>query len=166
MLRFCCAPALFFCLVLCCAGSLAQNSVTFATPTAIAGLSPQAVYAVDINRDGVADLVEDATSSGSNTVSIQLGNGDGTFQDQKMIAVLPETNDNLAPMASGDFNGDGNVDLVFAMNDTNQVVVFLGNGDGSFQPMKVETIPFAAGSVSQTFQGGQLVAADFNHDHW
>lgn len=163
MLRFRCASALFLCLVLCCAVSIAQNSVTFATHTSTAGLSPQAVYAIDINNDGIPDLVEDATSSGTNTVWIQLGNGDGTFQPQKQLAVLPET-DNLAPMASGDFNGDGKVDLAFAVDYTNQLIVFLGNGDGTFQPMKVETVPFAGSSASQSFQGAQLLAADFNHD--
>ncbi|HZZ41008.1 MAG TPA: FG-GAP-like repeat-containing protein [Acidobacteriaceae bacterium] len=161
MLRFRCACVLSVCLVLCCAAAFAQNPVTFTAHTSTAGLSPQDVYAVDINNDGIPDLIEDATSGGNNTVSIAIANGDGTFQAPKQLYVLPMTYTNRAPMAYGDFNGDGKVDLVFAMNYTNQLVVFLGNGDGTFQAPKIETVAFPS---SEKFIGVQLLAADFNHD--
>jgi hypothetical protein len=126
MQRFPSVAALSVCLVLCCGAAFAQNPVTFTTHTSTAGLSPQDVYAVDVNNDGVPDLIEDATSGGNNTVSIAIANGDGTFQAAKQLDVLPMTYTNRAPMAYGDFNGDGKLDLVFAMNYTNQLGVPLG----------------------------------------
>ena len=47
--------------------------------------------------------------------------------------VLPQTNNDFRAVATGDFNGDGNADFVAANYTTDQVFVFLGNGDGTFQ---------------------------------
>src|SRR5205807_9231634 len=58
---------------------LLQNADgTFQAPKVLAvGSAPLAVAAADVNGDGKADLV--ATNHESNTVSLILGNGDGTF---------------------------------------------------------------------------------------
>src|SRR5262245_44052890 len=47
------------------------------------GASPQAVVAADFNHDGVPDLAVDNSNS---TVSVLLGNGDGTFQPARDFA--------------------------------------------------------------------------------
>ncbi len=65
----------------------------------------------------------------SNNVSVLLGNGDGTFQ----AAVNYDTGTGPRSIATGDFNSDGNTDLVVANTDSNNVSVLLGNGDGTFQ---------------------------------
>jgi hypothetical protein len=57
---------------------------------------------------------------------------------------------------SGNFDGDGNVDLVAANELASTVTVFLGRGDGSFQTV---TPSFPAGNYPT---GGAV--ADFNHD--
>jgi len=81
----------------------------------------------DFNRDGIKDLA--VANFGSNTVSVLLGNGDGTFR-------LPPTNlavgNNPFSVAVGDFNGDGRQDLAVANLGSNTVSVLLGNGDGTF----------------------------------
>ena len=81
----------------------------------------------DLNGDHKADLVVIS----SHTINIMLGNGDGTFQ-------LPISfNPPYAPSALGvgDFNRDGKMDLAMAEQfaGINQVQIFLGNGDGTFQ---------------------------------
>ena len=65
----------------------------------------------------------------SATVSILLGNRDGTFQAKTDYAV------GGAPygIAVGDFNGDGNLDLAVSAYSA-VVSILLGNGDGTFQP--------------------------------
>ena len=57
------------------------------------------------------------------TVSVLLGNGDGTFQNQDVTVGHPSM--------AGDFNGDGRTDLAVANVD--DVSVLLGDGDGAFQ---------------------------------
>ena len=57
--------------------------------------------------------------------------GDGTFPDSLGTTVPSGTNP--SSLATGDFNSDGNADLVIAngLNDNN-VAVRLGNGGGGF----------------------------------
>src|SRR5262249_48841280 len=74
------------------------------------------------------DLV--TASSGSNTVSVLLGNGNGTFQP----AVSYSTGATPASVAVGDFNGDGRRDLVTANYRGKTVSRMLGKGTGPFQP--------------------------------
>src|SRR5436305_1475348 len=72
-----------------------------------AAAGPQAVVAADFNGDGKLDL---ALTSGGTTVSVLLGNGDGTFRP----AVNFATGSGPRSIAVGDFNGDGNLDIVTA----------------------------------------------------
>jgi hypothetical protein len=59
----------------------------------------------DFNADGKLDLV--ATSYYSNSVSMLLGNGDGTFQTARSFAM-----DGAGSVNASDINGDGKLDLV------------------------------------------------------
>ncbi len=82
----------------------------------------------DVNGDGRPDLV--VANSSSNTVSLLLGNGDGTFQTPLVFSSGGTT---PASIAVGDVNGDGKPDLVVAHYSASGMSVFLGNGDGTFQ---------------------------------
>ena len=89
------------------------------------GLTPNAIVAGDFNGDGVLDLA--IADSGSNQVSILLGNGGGTFQPGIQYA----TDSYPDALAAGDFNGDGKLDLVAANQGGDDVSILLGNGDGT-----------------------------------
>ena len=87
----------------------------------------------------------------ANTVSVLLGNGDGTFQAQQPYAVGVDP----VGVVVADFNGDGIADLAVTNGGDNTVSVLLGNGDGTFQAQKTYAVgpaPFG------------IVVADFNGD--
>jgi hypothetical protein len=105
---------------------------TFQSPITIGGFSgPQVVAAGDFNQDGNLDLA--VTNVFSNTVSILLGNGDGTFQSSVTYTTFSQPRDLL----TSDLRHNGKVDLVVTPEEgsdhPNDIMVLLGNGDGTFQ---------------------------------
>ena len=91
------------------------------------GLQPDSVAVGNFNNDGKLDL---AVAKGvSNSVSILLGNGTGTFQAAEDYRV----GNNPLSVAVGDFDGDGKLDLAVANAGSNTVSILLGNGNGTFQ---------------------------------
>jgi hypothetical protein len=111
---------------------------SFLPPATVpAGAYPSRVAVGDFNGDGLQDLV--VTNGNGNTVSILLGNGDGTFQAPQQVAagIYPSA------VVVGDFNGDDIPDLAVANPSTpGTVSILLGNGDGTFQ----NAVSYAAGS--------------------
>jgi hypothetical protein len=102
----------------------------------LVGSNPVSVVVTDLNGDGIPDLA--VLNRGSDpdyqgTVSILLGNGDGTFQAAQSFSVGV----GVQSMAIGDFNGDGHPDLAVirfpSSNGGTAATILLGNGDGSFQ---------------------------------
>jgi len=120
-----------------------QRAVTYA-----AGDQPFSVVAVDLNHDGNLDLA--VANSLSTYLSILLGNGDGTFRPATQSPALINE---ATFVTTGDFNGDGNPDLVAL--GYNIISVLLGNGDGTFQN------PIA---TQPSFSVESMGAGDFNHD--
>ena len=121
----------------------------FAPPTFAVGTGPVGQAVGDFNGDGKADLV--VVNQGSNTMSVLLGNGDGTFQPKTDYA----TGTSPAGVAVGDFNGDGKADIAVANTGANSVSVLLGNGDGTFQPKTDIALPLTPVA---------LTVGDFNGD--
>ena len=73
------------------------------------GSPPVSVAVGDFNGDGHLDLAV-ANGTVSITVSILLGNGDGSFQRMRTYVVSNESGI-ASSVAVGDFNGDGKLDL-------------------------------------------------------
>ena len=100
----------------------------------------------DLNGDGKQDLA----IALSNTVSVLLGNGDGTFEQfQEYGDGAPTTG-----VAIGDFNGDHKLDLALT-RENNTVSILLGVGDGTFPVMT--SYPTGAWPITP-------VVGDFNGD--
>lgn len=119
---------------------------------------PQAIVAGDFNGDGRLDLITVSTGQATGvTYSLLLGNPDGTFQSsQNSKLSLPQPS--KFALAAGDMNNDGKLDLlvlVLGHSGGNNLYVFLGNGDGSFQKHNV----FASGAAADG-----IVVGDWNAD--
>jgi hypothetical protein len=111
----------------------------------------------DFNGDGKLDLAvaycnDTFPTTQPGAVEILLGNGDGTFN---LAAASPATENTPTAIATGDFNGDGNLDLAIPNGSSNTVTILLGNGNGTFT---------AAASPATGNSPSSLVVGDFNGD--
>ena len=134
---------------------------TFQAPALIqlpTGFSPAALAATDLNGDGHADLV--VADQGHNTISVFLGNGDGTFQNRTDYP----TGDAPVSVAFGDFNADGAEDIAVANLGGNSVTVYYN------QISTANSAPlgkFVAGATRDFVAGNgptSISVADYNAD--
>jgi hypothetical protein len=139
---------------------------TFGPPSIIydTGFGGDSVVAADFNGDGKLDLAlyyqQNTPFANSGTLSIFLGNGDGTFQAPRTLTGLPETIDSTV-LVPGDFNGDGHLDLA-----AQTLAILIGNGSGTFSHSELPLPHFA--SVAGDFNGDgrlDLVSTDNSQQH-
>jgi FG-GAP-like repeat/Bacterial Ig-like domain (group 3) len=107
-----------------------------------------------IDGDNNLDLV---TANNDGTVTVLLGNGDGSFQP-KVNYTGCETG-NPMKILLADFNRDGNPDIALGCSGGSQggLVILLGNGGGTFQT----PVSYPSGDVTG------LAMGDFNGDgYW
>src|SRR5262249_55316591 len=108
-------------------------SLSFAPPvTSPVGLRPESIVTADLNNDGQQDVVvlnQGQFPDFRSSVSVLLGNGDGTFQPAITTNLLA----GATSVAVGDFNGDDKLDLAITSGLNDAVEVLRGNGDGTFQ---------------------------------
>ena len=114
---------------------LGHGDGTFQQGASISAIEPFGAVTGDFNGDGKLDLA--VANRGTSSIALYLGNGDGTFQAGDVYTAAPGTDYQI--LASGDFNQDGIADLVVSDHAHDQVSVFLGNGDGTFQSANLFT---------------------------
>ena len=138
------------------------GSGTFAgAPVSLVTLAPTA-YAfatADFNRDGIPDAAVVAWVYPSTYVHIEKGNGDGTFLQIGPTVNLPVTGGPPQSAISADFNHDGIRDLAIVSpsgNTSEELIVLLGKGDGTFESPLSFTLPDSSISV--------IAAPDVNGD--
>ena len=136
---------------------------TFHSPVLLTEI---AITIADVNRDGFPDII--GASFGGGPLNVLLNRGDGTFLQGQTVGAIPYLSG--APVAgrnfyqsivSGDFNGDGNIDIIVSqpagggvgMAVPANLAILLGNGDGTFQAPKIFT-----------GNGNSTLAIDLNQD--
>src|SRR5207244_303812 len=106
----------------------------------------------DFNDDGVSDLAVanfDFNIQGPNTVSVLLGNPDGTFQAPLSFGA----GTNPDSVAVGDFNGDGLQDLAVANFNSNTVSVLINNTVAALNTLTVNKAGTGSGAVASSNAG-------------
>ncbi|HJZ80944.1 MAG TPA: FG-GAP-like repeat-containing protein, partial [Pyrinomonadaceae bacterium] len=130
-------------------GALAPAS---GSPIAV-GNDPESVTTGDFNHDGKADIA--AANFGSGNITILLGNGSGGFSSAAGSPFAAGTQP--YSITVGDFNLDGQTDLVVTNVSGSNVTVLTGDGNGGFSKP-------AGSPVVGTHQSNTVTAADFNLD--
>ena len=118
-----------------------------------AGSRPAGGASLDYDLDGHPDLV--VSCRDDDTLAFLKNHGDGTFAAPAPIALA--NGSNPEGIATGDFDHDGDVDLVVVLFGGEELQLVLANGDGTFTP----GASFALGS-----EPNMAVAADFDGDGW
>jgi hypothetical protein len=142
-------------------GATAFGSVSFKPAVNYqVGTNPTAVAVGDFNGDGKLDLAVvnsgDPNPGDDGSVSILLGNGDGTFQ----IATHFAAGKNCTGIIAGDFDRNGKDDLAVlrpgdgSVTNDGDVTIFMSNGDGTF----------GQGQIIPGKDPRAIVTADFNGD--
>ncbi|MBL8632498.1 MAG: VCBS repeat-containing protein [Myxococcales bacterium] len=101
-----------------------------AKPTVATGNSPNAVVLRDFDGDTKLDMVvaNPGGGTGMGSLTIALGNGDGTFKAPSSLTIPVGS----TGIAAADLNGDGKLDLAISHGAQGTVSFVAGNGNGTF----------------------------------
>ncbi len=157
--------------------SLASAALGAATPglglltssIAVSSGSPYSQVVGDFNGDGIPDLAmisgdQYSPFEGPFTISVELGNGDGSFRAGPTFT--PSGLQQYPLLIAGDFNQDGKTDLGVLSYDgysTSYITTLPGNGDGSFGAPQTG-VAYNQGPLGGDVVPGSVLAADFNGD--
>jgi len=153
-------------------GTATSPALSFLNPNATdpaTGYEPASVAVGDFNGDGIPDLA--VVNRSDNTVTILLGQGDGTFEEATSSNVTTAKG-SASPIAMGykptfiavgDLNGDGIPDLAVTNGcgsdftcKSGTMTVFLGQGDGRFAVTSAQ--------MSSAEENMGIAVSDFNRD--
>jgi uncharacterized protein (TIGR03437 family) len=113
----------------------------------------------DVNGDGILDAIGLTTINHNPTISIALGTGGTGFKPPVSIVIPVSISAmGIGAIAVADLNGDHNADLVALTGGggSGQLLLFPGNGDGTFQPPSI--------LFTTLFSSSALAIADLNGD--
>jgi len=118
----------------------------------------QRARVADLNKDGNADIV--TTNLDGNNTTILLGDGKANFKEAEGSPFA--CGDSPFGVAVGDFNRDGNPDLVIINSPSitssnvgsDGLTILLGDGTGKFKPMQGS--PFSTGKAPSRVATGDL----------
>ena len=131
----------------------------------VVGVEPDALAVGDFNGDGRPDLAVTNqncnNACGATSVSILLNKGDGTFWPP--VPYMTDTDP--VSVVTGDFNGDGRLDIAVSnaissvQRVPGEVSIYLNNGDGTFRLSGKYSAGPAAGQLTTVVLAGDSKAS-------
>ena len=144
--------AVFFCLSL-FAAAQSPNQSSYTKQFYTTQPSADVPLAVDLNNDGVKDIV---TANQSNfLIAVQLSDGNGGFSAPRNWDSGPFPGSYTVHMAAADLDQDGNADVLVADNQQ-KVTIYFGDGQGGFCT--------TCSNLATPFTATNVAVADVNHD--
>jgi len=135
-------------------GALSSGTFNSAVATSTgAGTAPATTAFGDINGDGHLDIL--TANSGTNSLGLLLGNGDGSFTATAAISKAYAS----VSAALGDINNDGKLDIIASNYSGGGLTTHLGNGNGTFQAAQALS---SFGVIND--QPGSLLVTDLDND--
>jgi hypothetical protein len=119
------------------------------------GQYPTGGAIVDMNRDGIPDVV--TADYHGDSVSVLLGIGGGFLAEKESYPTV--SGSETSNLAVGDLNGDTNTDVIATNPLSSSISVFLGRGDGTLD----ESIDLPVGIVGASAPYSVAIG-DFNGD--
>ena len=99
-----------------------------------AGTNIRGLCIIDLNLDGWADIVTANMTGGvepnRGTISLLLNDGSGLFED---ITTIPSPGRGEKTCATGDANEDGILDLFVGAFNSDEILIYLGDGQGGLE---------------------------------
>ena len=134
---------------------LANTTGGFQNPSTLTpGAGPRSVAIDDINKDGKLDLMVGMSGlSGVGQMALLTGTGTGSFSAPTVVSTGPTP----SSVVTGDFNVDGNLDVVTASLTGNAVSLLETTAAGAF--IVADKVQLGSGSFP-----ANVVVADFNRD--
>jgi len=129
---------------------------------------PNVMHVADFDGDGDTDLV---ATVGTWAVHVRMNRGDGTFEEPISVAVFWRPNWRTFAVSSGDFDGDGNPDVLVSSGlgdiltdpdstgtifEDAQLSVFPSRGDGTFGEPFVSTPTLPRNARPTTIASGDF----------
>ena len=128
--------------------------ISFQTPdTYQVDYGPTSMTLGDFDEDGFIDVVTGNSDNLSESLTILINDKSGGFLGRKDI----DLSDGPQEVISGDVNGDNHLDLIVTIDNTDQVAVLLGDGDGDFG----DPVYFTTGTDTTPYG---VVVGNFNAD--
>lgn len=136
---------------------LGTGSGTFGTPQPLAATAcwSNPIQAIDVNHDGILDLVTSCRGFFGGEIDISMGKGDGTFNSPSPLYACADQ------VLFADFNNDQYPDVVSVCSGAGSVDVFLNDGTGAY-PVDLNLAPGPTNPPA-TYQL-QAVVGDLNND--
>ena len=125
------------------------EQITFTTGSS----RPRWIAVGHFNNDTHLDIV--IVNYGTNSIGVMLGFGNGHFIAQKTFSTGYDSLPNSVAVA--DFNSDKKLDIAVVNYGTNGIVIFLGDGNGSF----ILQTTMRTGRNSHPYS---IIVTDFNND--